>query len=92
MKAHDDLKRLTVSADVRERIAEEYKEFKDWKENKRENEQIIEIFGKKLRIIYANRSAKDCIECALHNICWSLFQAVCETPEHKFNRYFVEIQ
>ena len=92
MKVHDDIKRLTVSADVRERIAEEYKEFKDWKENKLENEQIIEIFGKKLKIIYADRSAKDCVECALINICCSLSRSVCETSEHKFNRYFVEIK
>lgn len=91
MKVYDDLKRISVSADVREKISEEYKEFKKWKENKRKNERIIEVFGKKLKIIDGDRSGKDCIECALYDICWSLRQAACETTEHKFNRYFVEI-
>lgn len=91
MKVHDDLKRLTVSADVRERIAREYKEFKDWKDNKQKNDRIIEIFGKKLKIIDSDRSGKDCIKCAICGVC-TTHMAVCETSDHKFNRYFVEIQ
>ena len=90
MKVYDDIKRLTISAKVRERISEEYKEFKDWKENKWKNEQIIEIFGKKLKIIDGDNTARDCIKCALCGICTKCI-AVCETSEHKFNRYFVEI-
>ena len=93
MKVHDDLKRLTVSADVRERIAREHKEFRDWKEIKRKEERTIEIFGKKLKIIDSDNDngAEDCIKCALCGVCTTNI-AVCETAEHKFNRYFVEIK
>lgn len=91
MKGYEEDKRVIVSPDVRKQIQEELAEFKDWKENKLENDRIIEIFGKKLKVIDRDRSAKDCIECALYNICWSLRQAACETTEHRFNRYFIEI-
>lgn len=87
----DDDKRITVSASVREQIYKEQKEFKEWKENQRKNERIIEIFGKKLKIIDSDNGTEDCIKCALCGICTTHI-AVCETIEHKFNRYFVEIQ
>ena len=90
MKVYDDLKRITVSAEVRERIRQEFKEFKDWKENKRRNEQTIEIFGKKLEIIDSDNNSSDCLKCALCKVCCT-DRAVCETSKHKFNRYFVEI-
>lgn len=90
MKTYNDLKKLTVSAEVREMMSKEYKEFKDWKENKLKNERTIEIFGKKLKIIDGDNNARDCIKCALCGICAKNI-AVCETSEHNFSRYFVEI-
>lgn len=92
MNTCDDLKKITVSADVRRRMAEEYREFKEWKENHLNNEQTIELFGMKLKIVDSDRSAKDCIECAIAGICLASHRAACETAEHKFTRYFVDIQ
>ena len=86
----DDDEKVIVSASVRQKMYEVMQEFKAWKENKLENERTIEIFGKKLKIIESDNGGGDCIKCALCGVCTTHI-AVCETSEHKFNRYFVEI-
>lgn len=54
--------------------------------------QIIEIFGKRVKIVSGDGSANDCLSCALFLECdpTSAFY-LCQSADKKTNRYFVEV-
>lgn len=54
--------------------------------------QIIEIFGKRVKIINDDySSAENCKACALLEPCYSSEYTLCQTVDEKFNRHFVEV-
>lgn len=55
-------------------------------------DQIIEIFGKRVKIINDEySSAESCKACALLEACYSSRYTLCQTADEKFNRHFVEV-
>lgn len=60
-----------------------------WKDSQ---PQIIEIFGKRVKIINDEySSAESCKACALLEACYSSNYTLCQTSDEKFNRHFVEV-
>ena len=54
--------------------------------------QIIEIFGKRVKIINDDySSAENCKACVLLEACYSSKYTLCQTADEKFNRHFVEV-
>jgi len=54
--------------------------------------QIIEIFGKRVKIVEDDSSlAKICITCALSFECLKGHLGICRNADDKFNRHFVEV-
>lgn len=55
-------------------------------------EQIIEIFGKRVKIVEDNdSSAKACMKCAFSYECTLGHLGICMNADEKFNRHFVEV-
>ena len=55
-------------------------------------EQIIEIFGTRVKIVEDNDStAKVCMECAFSYECTHWHLGICRNADGKFNRHFVEV-
>lgn len=54
-------------------------------------EQIIEIFGKRVKIKEDNGSAKACMECVFSYECSRGHLGICRNADEKFNRHFVEV-
>lgn len=58
----------------------------EWKDKQ---PQIIEIFGKRVKIV--EDDGKTCSECSLLSPCWNLGENICSDTNNKFNRHFVEV-
>ncbi len=52
--------------------------------------QIIEIFGKRVKIVEDESKGDSCYDCALFFACRTE-RAICEKSEHRFNQHFVEV-
>lgn len=52
--------------------------------------QIIEIFGKRVKIVEDESKGDSCYDCALLFACRTE-RAICEKSDHKFNQHFVEV-
>lgn len=60
-----------------------------WKDSQ---PQIIEIFGKRVKIVEDNdSSAKVCMNCAFSYECTLGHLGICRNADEKFNRHFVEV-
>lgn len=54
--------------------------------------QIVEIFGKRVKIVEDNdSSAKVCMKCAFSYECTLGHLGICRNADEKFNRHFVEV-
>lgn len=55
-------------------------------------EQIIEIFGTKVKIVKDKGEPAGCKECAFDSLCTFITVGnICEDSNRKFNRHFVEV-
>ena len=64
-------------------------EIAEWKDSQ---PQIIEIFGKRVKIVSDDGSAKACMNCALFFECKTIKTFfLCESAEKNTNRHFVEV-
>ena len=59
----------------------------EWKDSQ---PQIIEIFGKRVKVKRGNGTYEQCNMCAFLYVC-NIDNPICETCKGKFNRYFVEV-
>ena len=62
-------------------------EMAKWKDSQ---PQIIEIFGKRVKIVKDESKGDFCYDCALLFACRTE-RAICEKSDHRFNRHFVEV-
>lgn len=54
--------------------------------------KIIEIYGKRVKIVSGDGSANDCLNCALFLECDTIkIFYLCQSADKKTNRYFVEV-
>lgn len=65
--------------------------FLDGAEWCRSQPQIIEIFGKRIKIVEDDGSAKGCMECAFSYECTLGHLSLCRNTDEKLNRHFVEV-
>lgn len=62
-------------------------EMAEWKDSQ---PQIIEIFGKRVKIVEDESKGDSCFDCALLFSCRAKW-AICKKSDHKFNQHFVEV-
>lgn len=60
----------------------------EWKDSQ---PQIIEIFGKRVKIVEHSSEPADCMKCAFIGVCLNSSLNICQNAEMDFNRYFVEV-
>lgn len=58
---------------------------------KKDIPQIIEIFGKRVKIVEHSSEPTDCMKCAFIGVCINSSLNICQNAELDFNRYFVEV-